>query len=100
MAVSTNHHKAAVGSITHGLMKAAQGPCILAIKGCQTNVTACLLATEICNAGLLIPYIITLHPAPSPCTPMRGCSSRTPPSDRPPLLIAYTDDVAGTLSRG
>ena len=62
MAVSTNHHQPAVSKITHGLMEVATPPCIAAIKACQggggiaVNVTACLLATDLCNIGLMLPY--------------------------------------------
>jgi carboxypeptidase C (cathepsin A) len=59
MAVSTNDHKPAVSKLTHTLMEAATPPCVLAIDACQTNVSACLIATELCNAGLLIPYTLT-----------------------------------------
>jgi len=59
MAVSTNDHKAAVSPVVHAAMEAAVGPCVKMIKNCQTNVTACLVATEICNLGLLIPYTAT-----------------------------------------
>merc|ERR1719478_1711446 len=40
-------------------MELATGPCVAAIKSCQTNVTACIVATDLCNAGLLIPYPLT-----------------------------------------
>ncbi|KAK3280824.1 hypothetical protein CYMTET_11358 [Cymbomonas tetramitiformis] len=60
MAVSTNDHKPAVGSIVHAEMKAATGPCLSAINACQSNKPgSCLAATELCNAGLLIPYTLT-----------------------------------------
>ena len=56
MAVSTNHHKPAVSKLVHGLMSAATGPCVTAIKSCQTTPSACLIATDLCNIGLLEPY--------------------------------------------
>mmetsp|Transcript_30500 Transcript_30500/g.51574 ORF Transcript_30500/g.51574 Transcript_30500/m.51574 type:complete len:443 (+) Transcript_30500:56-1384(+) len=57
MAISTNDHKPAVSNATHALMKAATPACILAIKGCNSKIPgSCLTATELCNAGLLIPY--------------------------------------------
>ncbi len=59
MAISTNGHKAAVSKVEYGLMKIAVGPCVAAIENCQTNTTACLEATELCNLGLLIPYQAT-----------------------------------------
>jgi cathepsin A (carboxypeptidase C) len=60
MAISTNDHKPAVSNVTHAAMEAATGPCIAAIAGCQAHVPgACIGATDICNAGLLIPYTLT-----------------------------------------
>ena len=59
MALSTNDHKPAVSKAEADLMDLAVPPCIAAIKGCQTNSSDCLVATEICNAGLLIPYQAT-----------------------------------------
>ena len=60
MIISTNNHKAAVGNVTHGLMVAATPVCTGAISACEKKVPgSCLLATEICNAGLLIPYTLT-----------------------------------------
>ena len=56
MAVSTNGHKAAVSTATHALMEAAVPACVKLIKACQTNVTACLIATDLCNIGEMIPY--------------------------------------------
>ena len=59
MAISTNDHKAAVGQVEYLAMKAAVKPCTAAITQCQTNSSACLVATELCNLGLLIPYTAT-----------------------------------------
>lgn len=60
MAVSTNDHKPAVSKFTHGLMEKATPVCLKAIAACQANTTgACLIATDTCNAGLLIPYTLT-----------------------------------------
>jgi carboxypeptidase C (cathepsin A) len=56
MAYSSNHHKPVVNKLEYGLMKAATVPCVAMIKACQTNVTACILATDLCNIGLLLPY--------------------------------------------
>jgi len=56
MAVSTNGHQPAVSKVTHGLMKAATPACVTAIKACQSSEAACILATDLCNAGLLMPY--------------------------------------------
>jgi len=56
MAVSTNDHKPAVSKVTHGLMELATAPCVAAIDACQKVAASCVLATEICNAGLLMPY--------------------------------------------
>jgi cathepsin A (carboxypeptidase C) len=59
MAVSTNDHKPAVSNGTHAIMEAAVGPCLKAIDSCQTDAAACLIATDTCNLGLLIPYTLT-----------------------------------------
>jgi len=60
MAISTNHHKAAVGKLEYALMKAATIPCVAAIHRCQTgNVTACILSIDICNLSQMEPYTLT-----------------------------------------
>ena len=59
MAVSTNGHAAAVGPAEHLAMKAAIPSCINAIQQCQTNVTACLTATDICNLAEIEPYSLS-----------------------------------------
>lgn len=59
MAISTNGHKAAVSPTVHAAMELAVGPCIKQIKACQTNVTACAVATDVCQFGELIPYTAT-----------------------------------------
>jgi cathepsin A (carboxypeptidase C) len=59
MAISTNDHKPAVGEVEYLAMKAAAGPCIEQIQNCQTNVTACLTATDVCNLGLVEPYALS-----------------------------------------
>jgi len=81
MIISTNGHKAAVGSAEHALMEAAVGPCIAAIAACDTAPESCVVATDVsaaapsgllakggsrsicceqvCNLGLLIPYQLT-----------------------------------------
>lgn len=59
MAISTNDHKAAVNEVEYLAMKAATGPCVEGIKQCQTNVTACLTATDVCNLGLVEPYALS-----------------------------------------
>jgi len=60
MAVSTNGHKAAVGALEHGLMEAAVKPCVAGIEACDSgNSSACLVATDVCNLGLLTPYQLT-----------------------------------------
>jgi cathepsin A (carboxypeptidase C) len=59
MAASTNDHSPVVNKTGYDLMVAATIPCTLAIKNCQTNATACLTATEVCNLGLLEPYQLT-----------------------------------------
>ena len=53
------------GPVEHAAMEAAVLPCIAAIAACNTpvgggvNQTACLLATDTCNLGLLLPYQAT-----------------------------------------
>jgi len=60
MIISTNNHKAAVGSAVHEAMVAATVPCVAAIEGCNAGLPGtCLGATELCNMGLLIPYTLT-----------------------------------------
>jgi len=59
MIISTNHHKPAVGNLTHAAMEAATPVCIAAIKACQAVEASCLVAIETCNAALLIPYTLT-----------------------------------------
>jgi len=59
MIISTNHHKPAVGNITHAAMSAATPLCLAAIAACQKVSATCLVAIETCNAGLLIPYTLT-----------------------------------------
>ena len=59
MIISTNDHQPAVGNITHAAMEAATPACIDAIKACQTVAASCIVATDICNLGLLIPYTAT-----------------------------------------
>lgn len=59
MAISTNGHKAAVSTAVYDAMKAAVGPCVKLITACQTNMSACILAIDLCNIGELIPYTAT-----------------------------------------
>eukprot|EP00992_Anisonema_acinus_P000799 TRINITY_DN10288_c0_g1_i2.p4 TRINITY_DN10288_c0_g1~~TRINITY_DN10288_c0_g1_i2.p4 ORF type:complete len:431 (-),score=106.72 TRINITY_DN10288_c0_g1_i2:1265-2557(-) len=59
MAISTNGHRPAVSKAEHALMEAVVPACVDAIRACQTNVTACVLAIDICNLGLLEPYVLT-----------------------------------------
>jgi len=59
MIISTNGHKAAVGNVTHAAMEVATPACIAAIKACQTVSASCIVATDVCNLGLLIPYQAT-----------------------------------------
>jgi cathepsin A (carboxypeptidase C) len=40
-------------------MQAAVKPCVDKIENCQTNFSACLVATDICNLALLEPYTVT-----------------------------------------
>ena len=56
MAVSTNGHAPAVDNATHALMKAATPACVAAIRACEKSEAACIVATDACNAGLLVPY--------------------------------------------
>lgn len=59
MAVSTNHHNASVGKAVHAAMEAAVPICVKMIQTCQTNVTACVEAIDVCNIGELLPYQAT-----------------------------------------
>ena len=59
MIVSTNNHKAAVGSAVHAAMEAATPVCEAAIAACDTVQATCIAAIEACNMGLLIPYTLT-----------------------------------------
>ena len=51
MIISTNGHKAAVGSAEHALMEAAVGPCIAAIAACDTAPESCVVATDVSAAA-------------------------------------------------
>jgi cathepsin A (carboxypeptidase C) len=59
MIVSTNNHKAAVGSVVHAAMEAATPVCEAAIAACDAVQATCIAAIESCNMGLLIPYTLT-----------------------------------------
>jgi len=59
MAISTNHHKPAVNNVTHAIMEAAVAPCIAAIAACQKVAASCIVATDLCNAGEMMPYQLT-----------------------------------------
>jgi len=60
MIVSTNNHKAAVGSVVHAAMTAATPVCVAGIEACDSGVPgSCIAAIEGCNMGLLIPYTLT-----------------------------------------
>ena len=77
MAISTNHHDAAVSKLEYDAMKVATVPCVAAIKACQNETAACLAATDMCNLGLLIPYTLTgMNPYDSAST-----ASRCQPND-------------------
>jgi cathepsin A (carboxypeptidase C) len=58
MAKSTNHHKQ-LDNLTIGVMELATAPCVAAIKECNTAPETCILATDICNLGILEPYTFT-----------------------------------------
>ena len=58
MAKSTNHHAPLKPAVVD-IMQAAVKPCVAAIKACQNNSAACVLATDICNEGMLLPYEAT-----------------------------------------
>ena len=51
MIISTNGHKAAVGSAEHALMEAAVGPCIAAIAACDTAPESCVVTTDVSAAA-------------------------------------------------
>ncbi len=59
MAASTNGHKPAVSNFTHKMMEVATGPCVRAIAACQNSSVTCMLAMDVCNAGLLMPYMLS-----------------------------------------
>lgn len=83
MIVSTNHHKAAVGAVTHAAMVAATPACIAAIKACELiGTVSCIVATEVCNAGLLIPYTLT---GMNPYDMREKCA-------KPPLCCTHTSN--------
>jgi len=89
MAVSTNDHKPAVSNVTHAAKKEPTGQSIVAIAGCQKGIPgACLGATEVCNAGLLIPYTLT---GMNPYDMRIKCA-------KPPLCYDFSN-VAKYLSR-
>lgn len=56
MAISSNDHTPVINKAEFLVMKAAVPSCINNIHACQTNKTACLEATDICNLALLEPY--------------------------------------------
>ena len=58
MIVSTNGHKAAVGHTEYEAMRAAVGPCVAAIAACDAEPDSCVVATDVCNLGLMIPYTL------------------------------------------
>eukprot|EP00949_MAST-11_sp_MAST-11-sp1_P003566 g3566.t1 len=55
MAASTNGHSPLSNRTVQSMKKATPG-CVDLVNACQTNASACLVATELCNLGLLIPY--------------------------------------------
>ena len=59
MIVSTNGHRPAVGKTEYDLMKAAVDPCVAAIAACDLAPESCVVATDVCNLGLMIPYTLT-----------------------------------------
>jgi len=60
MAISTNGHESAVSNATYKIMQAAVAPCVRAIQACDKGVPeSCLIATDVCNLGLIEPYSLT-----------------------------------------
>lgn len=59
MAISSNDHEPAVSNTTYKIMKAATPSCVKSIAACQNSSVACVLATDVCNAALLLPYQFT-----------------------------------------
>jgi len=59
MAISTNGHNASVGEKEFEVMNATVPACLSAIKACQAVAATCVLAIDICNLGLLEPYVLT-----------------------------------------
>lgn len=89
MIVSTNGHKPAVGKTEYDLMKAAVDPCIAAIAVCDKDGgESCLVATDLCNLGLMIPYTLT---GMNPYDMREKC-------EKPPLCYDFSN-VATFLER-
>lgn len=61
MAASSNDHQPVIkeGSPVYNIMKAVVPACTASIQECQKNVSACLIAMDLCNIGLVEPYSLT-----------------------------------------
>jgi len=58
MAASTNDH-APLKNATIDIMRAATEPCVLAIAECDAQPATCVVATDVCNIGIMLPYQAT-----------------------------------------
>lgn len=81
MAVSTNNHEPAVGKAEHAIMEAATPVCVAAILECQHNRTTCVVATDICNLGLVEPYALS----------GRNVYDMRIPCEKPPLCYDFSN---------
>ena len=88
MARSTNHHQSVVNESGYKAMKAVEPACIAAIKACQAAPASCLVATDVCNLGLLIPYQLS----------GRNVYDMRIPCETPPLCYDFSN-VATYLKR-
>jgi len=61
MAASSNDHEPVIkeGSAMYNIMRAVVPACLASVKECQNNVSACLIAMDLCNIGLVEPYSLT-----------------------------------------
>jgi len=61
MAASSNGHAPVFkeGSPIYNVMKAVVPACVASVVECQNNISACLIAMDVCNLGLVEPYSLT-----------------------------------------
>jgi len=48
-----------LNNATINIMKAATGPCVAAIAACDKDPLTCVVATDTCNVGIMLPYEAT-----------------------------------------